>query len=155
LAANANGGGAGTVLVRLNDGRGLFSGSQQVAVGRATQGVVVGDVDGDGDLDLLAANSNDNTVSVRLNGNTAAGQGLTELLPNVITPNDDGLNERFVLPSSGGGPWALEVYSRWGRSVYRSFDYHNEWGAEATTGLYYYLLRSPTVVHKGWVEVVR
>jgi hypothetical protein len=154
LAANANGGGAGTVLVRLNDGRGLFSGSQNVAVGRAPQGVAVGDVDGDGDLDLLAANSNDNTVSVRLNENTAAGP-VAQLIPNLITPNGDGLNERLVLPYPGAGPWALEVYSRWGRSVYRSSDYHNEWGAEAAAGLYYYLLRSPTAVHKGWVEVVR
>jgi hypothetical protein len=155
LVANANGGGAGTVLVRFNDGRGLFSGSQQVAVGRAPQGVGVGDVDGDGDLDLLAANSNDNTVSVRLNGNLVPGQGLAELIPNLLTPNGDGLNERLVLPYAGAGPWALEVYSRWGRSVYRSADYHNEWGAEAAAGLYYYVLRSSTAVHKGWVEVVR
>ena len=156
LAADANGGGAGRVLVRRNDGLGQFSGSQQVAVGQGTQSLALGDVDGDGDLDLLAANGNDNTVSVRLNGSVAVGPVvLAELLPNVLTPNGDGLNEHLVLPTAVAGPWALEVYSRWGRSVYRSADYHNEWGAEAAEGLYYYLLRSPTAVHKGWVEVVR
>lgn len=47
------------------------------------------------------------------------------------------------------------MYSRWGRGAYRSADYHNDWGAEATAGLYYYVLRTATATYKGWVEVVR
>jgi len=71
-------------------------------------------------------------------------------LPNVITPNGDGLNDLLVLPYAG----ALEVYSRWGRCAYRSANYRNDWGAEAAAGLYYYVLRTATATYKGWVEVV-
>lgn len=56
-----------TVSVRLNNGLGNFSGSQEVSV-IAASSVTVGDIDADGDLDLLTANSDPrNTVTVHLN----------------------------------------------------------------------------------------
>ena len=70
LAANYNatpGPSPGTVSVRLNDGAGTFSGSQEVSVGSNPQNVVPADVDGDGDIDLLTANTFGLSVSVRLN----------------------------------------------------------------------------------------
>lgn len=59
-----------TVSVRLNDGQGLFNGTQEVEVGPNPNGVVLGDVDGDGDLDLLASNELGGRVSIRLNDGT-------------------------------------------------------------------------------------
>ena len=76
LAANQN---SSIVSVRLNGGNaagsntGVFSGTQNVAVGSGPNMVVVGDVDGDGDLDMLTANYYDNTVSIRLNGGNNQG----------------------------------------------------------------------------------
>jgi hypothetical protein len=61
---------AGTVSVRLNDGRGNFSApalNPEPAVGNVPTSVAVGDVDSDGDLDFLTANSLGRSVSVRLN----------------------------------------------------------------------------------------
>jgi hypothetical protein len=59
LAATAYGTVNGTYLnrlcVRLNDGQGNFSGTQDVPVASSPNGLVLGDVDADGDLDLLAA----------------------------------------------------------------------------------------------------
>lgn len=53
-------------------------------------------------------------------------------------------------------PWLLELYNRWGRLVYRSEAYQNDWGAAVTPGAYYYLLRpaSGAASYKGWLEVL-
>ena len=76
-------------------------------------------------------------------------------VPNVITPNGDGLNETFRL-----GPDCsphLQIFSRWGQRVYEAATYHDEWDAAGRPdGLYYYLLSYPDGHRvKGWVEVVR
>ncbi|GAB2790509.1 MULTISPECIES: FG-GAP-like repeat-containing protein [Hymenobacter] len=65
------------VSIGLNNGQGVFSASQTVAVGRQPEAVLLGDIDADGDLDLLTSNVTSKTTSVRLNdghGNFAAVQ---------------------------------------------------------------------------------
>ncbi|MBB4601163.1 hypothetical protein HNQ93_001476 [Hymenobacter luteus] len=81
--------GTNTVSIRLNGGKGTFSGGSATAVGEAPRNLAVGDVDKDGDLDVVTGNSVGNTVSVRLNGGTqvlaaqpgSPASGLT-LFPN-------------------------------------------------------------------------
>jgi gliding motility-associated-like protein len=76
---------------------------------------------------------------------------------NVITPNGDRRNDNFVLPSELGVP-ELRIFNRWGREVYQSAAYHNEWQAEGQPGgMYYYEVRQPqcALTLKGWVEVIR
>lgn len=75
--------------------------------------------------------------------------------PNVITPNGDNKNERFDLGLVREG-WKLEIYDRWGKAVFKSDNYQNDWGQEAQNALYYYLLTSPeNKTCKGWVMVMR
>jgi hypothetical protein len=78
-------------------------------------------------------------------------------LPNIITPNGDGLNETFTLTGLAPGSWALVLYNRWGREVYRTEAYQNEWGPTAAAGLYYYQLRqlATGTSQRGWLEVVK
>jgi hypothetical protein len=78
------------------------------------------------------------------------------LVPNIITPNGDQRNDRFVVAGLTGN-WVLELYSRWGQQVYRAATYHNDWGEGATPGVYYYFLYQSgnTTTYKGWLEVVR
>ena len=81
----------------------------------------------------------------------------TGRIPNIITPNGDGLNETFA-PEVGGCPGRLQVYSRWGQRVFDSPEYHSDWnGAGQPAGLYYYLLSGTdgAPLLKGWVEIVR
>ena len=66
-----------TLSVRLNNGNGVFSGTQDVPVVSNPQCIAVGDVDGDGDVDAVVANyqSNPGTVSVRLNNGSGIFSG--------------------------------------------------------------------------------
>ncbi len=74
---------------------------------------------------------------------------------NVITPNNDGKNDRFVLDILNEG-WKFEVYNRNGSSVFSSSNYQNDWGSNMESGTYYYLLTSPQgKTCKGWVQVLR
>ncbi|MCC3159971.1 gliding motility-associated C-terminal domain-containing protein [Hymenobacter sp. 15J16-1T3B] len=76
-------------------------------------------------------------------------------IPNVITPNNDQLNDVFEV-TRGCAP-QLQIFSRWGNKVYESAAYANDWnGGTQPAGVYYYLLHFPdgrTV--KGWLEIVR
>ena len=78
-------------------------------------------------------------------------------LPNVITPNGDRLNDRWVVLGLLGEGWALEVFDCWGRKVFQTANYANEWGGNASAGEYFYLLRraATNTTYKGWVEVIR
>ena len=78
-------------------------------------------------------------------------------IPNVFTPNEDGRNDRFRIEGLAGGGWTLELYSRWGKKVYETAAYQNDWGQQAASGIYYYVLRrnDDAPPYKGWVEVIR
>ncbi|QJB32196.1 DUF11 domain-containing protein [Chitinophaga oryzae] len=82
-------------------------------------------------------------------------------IPNVITPNGDGKNDRFVVLGLGKYPGSgLFIYNRWGNMVYQSKDYDNKWdGNGLNEGTYYYILklRAPEGerVYKGWIELLR
>ena len=79
------------------------------------------------------------------------------LIPNVVTVNGDGYNDRFRIQGLVAGTWQLLVYDRWGQQVFDSPAYQNDWGGTAAPGVYYYQLRLPngSASYKGWVEVLR
>lgn len=79
-------------------------------------------------------------------------------IPNIITPNDDGQNQAFVLKGLNAVQWSVRLYNRWGREVFRQEHYDNSWAAQGQPdGIYYYLLTNPVTgqKYKGWVEVMR
>ena len=81
-----------------------------------------------------------------------------EFLPNVITPNGDGLNETFFIKAIRQDTWFLQIYNRWGDKVFESENYQNDWNAEGQSGgLYYYQLRNLNSKkdYKGWVQVMK
>ena len=102
-------------------------------------------------------------------------------IPSVFTPNGDGINDTFVISlksksqSVGSGnqngnrhsfsvdksdeeplskyykSTELVIFNRWGRVVYRSDDYQNDWdGGGLSDGTYFYVLKC-----KGLKEVVQ
>ncbi|WP_073280663.1 DUF7948 domain-containing protein [Hymenobacter psychrotolerans] len=78
------------------------------------------------------------------------------LVPNIITPNGDSLNDSFK-PRFSCKPTLLQVFNRWGTLVFETKDYHNNWSGQGLpNGTYYYLLRDTDNRRaKGWVEITR
>lgn len=77
---------------------------------------------------------------------------------NVITPNNDGRNDAFVIENVTLYPGnELSIYNRWGTEVYNKKNYDNKWdGKDQAPGTYYYMLKlSNGSSFKGWVEIVR
>jgi len=73
-------------------------------------------------------------------------------IPNIITPNGDGLNDVFKIkglpPNS-----TLHIFNRWGNQVYVTENYLNNWQAD-TDGVYYYALETPDgKTFSGFVQV--
>lgn len=74
-------------------------------------------------------------------------------MANVITPNGDGKNDYLEVPIAHS---KLEIYNRWGKLIYKSGDYQNDWGKGIKNGSYYYVVDTPLGHHcKGWFEVLQ
>ncbi|MEP2671520.1 MAG: gliding motility-associated C-terminal domain-containing protein [Cyclobacteriaceae bacterium] len=77
------------------------------------------------------------------------------MVPNIFTPNGDGINEVFFIRNI---PDATEVMitNRWGKQVYSSTNYQNDWdGGDIADGVYYYRINAGGQSYSGWVEVLR
>ena len=67
-------------------------------------------------------------------------------VPTLLTPDGDGVNDRFRIPCIDGlTETAIAIYNRWGDAVYESADYGNDWGGTyrdelLPEGTYFYVL---------------
>ena len=67
-------------------------------------------------------------------------------VPNVFTPNDDGINDKFVVQTNGRTRYLFQIFSRSGILVYETEAYYLEWdgrnfsGIKLNPGVYYYLI---------------
>ncbi len=64
------------------------------------------------------------------------------VVPNIITPNGDGLNDIFDINYIDlYDVKKLTIYNRWGTLIYISEDYQNDWdGGSVADGVYFYVL---------------
>jgi gliding motility-associated-like protein len=59
----------------------------------------------------------------------------TVFIPEGFSPNGDGINDRFVIQRLPTGVTVqLEIFNRWGHSVYRNNNYQNDWDGTANQG---------------------
>ncbi|MBX2916289.1 MAG: gliding motility-associated C-terminal domain-containing protein [Cyclobacteriaceae bacterium] len=83
----------------------------------------------------------------------AGGCGL--FVPNIFTPNGDNSNDTFFIRNLPAN-CKLVVTNRWGKQVYSSDNYQNNWnGDDASDGVYYYQLLVNGERYTGWVEIMR
>jgi gliding motility-associated-like protein/uncharacterized repeat protein (TIGR01451 family) len=82
-------------------------------------------------------------------------------IPNVITPNGDGLNDTFEI--KGLNKFSrneILIFNRYGDHVYEKEDYKNDWDAIGLVdGTYFYILNvtqedGKTLDFKGWIQVI-
>ena len=82
----------------------------------------------------------------------------TIFIPNIFTPNNDNVNDKFYVRNLPDGS-RLVVTNRWGKEVYASGNYSldNLWdGTGAPDGVYFYRLEiKGGGTRSGWVEVLR
>ena len=57
-------------------------------------------------------------------------------IPKGFSPNNDGINDIFVIENGNGRQILLEVFNRWGNRIYRSKDYRNDWNGITTEGIH-------------------
>ena len=78
-------------------------------------------------------------------------------LPNIFTPNNDGINDLFIINANGVTSLSLEIFNRTGEMIYKSEAKTVTWdgktlsGSDAPTGTYYYILTS----ENNYYEVVK
>jgi gliding motility-associated-like protein len=84
-------------------------------------------------------------------------------IPNVFSPNTDGINDLFMIKGIDDEEWKLIIYSRWGQEIIRYASYENTWegkdkfGKELSSGVYYYVLSSIKngELYKGTVRIAK
>jgi len=85
-------------------------------------------------------------------------------IPNIITPNADGMNDTFIVPCASQHPNnEIMIFNRWGDKIYAAKNYTNNWGGlyrgnELPPGTYYYLYKSSPDVDEeqsGFITLVR
>jgi gliding motility-associated-like protein/uncharacterized repeat protein (TIGR01451 family) len=83
-------------------------------------------------------------------------------IPNVITPNNDGKNDRFIIRGSQKfAKREIVILNRFGDHLYENSNYDNDWNADGIVGgTYFYVFRgtdSEGKVHefKGWIQVIK
>jgi len=87
----------------------------------------------------------------------------TVVIPNTFTPNGDGINDLWEIPSLIYYPKCqVSVFNRYGQQIFHSNGYTKAWdgtynGKQIPGGTYYYLinLENGSSPYSGYVEVIR
>jgi gliding motility-associated-like protein len=83
----------------------------------------------------------------------------TIIIPNVFTPNNDGINDEFKVNLNGSAitNYHLSIYANWGILMFYSGSPNVSWdgrttsGLKATNGTYYYVLEFNGKNYKGTI----
>jgi gliding motility-associated-like protein len=84
-------------------------------------------------------------------------------IPNVFTPNGDGINDLFRVNLSGNAlkSFKIDIYDRWGLLMFSSSSINNKWdgrttaGLKAVNGTYFYIIELNGTQYKGYVMLLQ
>lgn len=82
-------------------------------------------------------------------------------IPNVFSPNADGINDLFLPEIRGEGTYLLQVRDRWGKMIFETRNKMEGWrgttleGNEVPVGAYYYFLKLGEKEYAGTINLIR
>jgi gliding motility-associated-like protein len=84
----------------------------------------------------------------------------TLFIPNVFSPNMDGVNDSFKVRYLGVYPYTINIYNRWGNVIFTSKDPNENWDGtymnkEVSEGVYFYVIEIGTNAYRGNISVFR
>ncbi|HTA61836.1 MAG TPA: PKD domain-containing protein, partial [Bacteroidia bacterium] len=121
-------------------------------------------VTGTGDTLVYALTTHDKNGCVAVTNLLVISKPCIEsaLIPNIFTPNGDGKNDVFFIPGvCPDDNYSLQIFDRWGNTLFSSQQRNNVWdgktpnGADATDGVYYFIVNLSKTSYKGFVNLVR
>jgi len=75
-------------------------------------------------------------------------------VPNIITPNGDGINDVLTIYCKGVNSFSIEIFDRWGQEVFTSaypeitWDGRTNAGVKVSDGVYFYVVKAYSVSGK-------
>lgn len=101
-------------------------------------------------------------VTVKVNNELPCG---LDTIPNIFTPNNDGINDDFVIKVKNLSSYSINIYDRWGKEVYESTDQNIYWNGLVRgtnylvpDGVYYYIIKATCTdnpnIKTGFVNVI-
>src|SRR3990172_8294664 len=63
------------------------------------------------------------------------GSGITEIIPNIFTPNGDDLNDRFHIENANVKEFHFLVFNRWGILLFETIAPEIDWDGKTLAGV--------------------
>lgn len=82
-------------------------------------------------------------------------------IPNVFTPNADGINDVFLPDLQINGPYLLSIFDRWGSLIFETNNVNQAWeghdhnGRPVPAGTYFYRIKANQKSYSGSIDLVR
>ncbi|HTA62613.1 MAG TPA: gliding motility-associated C-terminal domain-containing protein [Bacteroidia bacterium] len=89
------------------------------------------------------------------------------IIPNVFTPNGDGINDNFMVKSEGVSTFSMDIFDRWGLKMFSSTSVNSAWdgktigGKEVPDDTYFYVIKATssktneTQEYKGFITLIK
>jgi gliding motility-associated-like protein len=78
------------------------------------------------------------------------------LIPNVFSPNNDGVNDWFYIPNTGMKEFSIEIFNRWGTKLWETTAPEIRWDGRTTAGVtvpdgtYFFILKAESLSGKDY-----
>ena len=80
----------------------------------------------------LVVKSDANMSTISLEATQTDIPVINLFIPDGFSPNGDNINDMFVITHTQSTKIDIDVFNRWGNSVYKSIDYQNNWDGKGT-----------------------